>query len=68
MQVFYRRPGENSYREAMFAPNGNEYVARIRGQELNEDGLEYFISALLANDNVITFPAFNPYKQPILLR
>ena len=67
MQVFYRRPGENSYREAMFAPNGNEYVARIRGQELNEDGLEYFISALLANDNVITFPAFNPYKQPILL-
>ena len=67
IQLYYRQAGQNSYTQCMFSPQGNEWVAHIPGKDLTEDGLEYFISALLDNDTVSTFPQFNPYEDPVSL-
>ncbi|MBN1540937.1 hypothetical protein JW992_02245 [candidate division KSB1 bacterium] len=63
-QLYYRRAGDNNFQEIPFSPQGNGWAALIPAGDVTGVGVEYFISALLIDDIVLTYPVYNPYKEP----
>ncbi|HPI72618.1 MAG TPA: hypothetical protein PK843_06935 [bacterium] len=64
VRVYYRNADQTAYRFQPLTPQENEWIALIPGDEVRGPRLQYFISAAVENDLVLTFPAFNPYNRP----
>ena len=65
IKVYYKLSEEESFREADLTPDINRWVGAIPGSTVQGERMFYFISALLDNQSIITYPAYNPYNEPV---
>jgi hypothetical protein len=64
MQVYFKTPDESSYQHIDMHRQADLWSGIIPAEYAQGTLLQYFITALLNNQTVVTFPQFNPYKQP----
>ncbi len=64
VRIYYKTPDENTYRYIDMRPEINAWAGAIPGSEIQGERLQYFISALLSDQNIVTYPESNPYKEP----
>ncbi len=64
MQMYYKTPEQRSYQHINMRKQGDSWSAGIPANQVRGTLLQYFITALLDNQTVITFPQYNPYNQP----
>jgi len=63
--LFYRTPGQHSYREIQMRHAGLSWVGTIPGEYIDDFGIEYAIILLLSNGGTIGFPENEPFENPI---
>ncbi len=63
-KLYYRAEGQTTYHYRQMAPQPGGWVAVIPAVDVRKPRLEYFISAAVENDLVLTWPEFNPYNRP----
>ncbi len=64
MRIYYKYPHQQSYRFRDMRPDIERWIGMIPRNEVTGDRLQYFISAFLDNQVVLTFPDRNPYNNP----
>jgi len=64
MRIYYRRHEQESYRYVEMTPGINQWVGVIPGKDVRGERLQYFLSAYLTSQTIITYPATDPYNQP----
>lgn len=64
VRLYYRQPGQTAYEYLDMLPAGDGYRLTLPRELLERGRLEYFITALLADRQIITHPLLNPYGQP----
>jgi len=64
VRVYYRSADQTTYRFRPLSPQENAWIALIPAEEVRGPRLQYFISAAVENDLVLTYPALNPYNRP----
>ncbi len=64
MRIYYKYPQQQSYRFREMRPDIQRWVGIIPRKEVTGDRLQYFISAFMDNQIVLTFPDRNPYNNP----
>lgn len=64
VRVYFRRPGESSFRFVDMRPGPSGYVGEIPARAVQPPGVQYFLIALLSDQSVMSFPSRNPYGQP----
>jgi hypothetical protein len=64
MRIYYKYPQQQSYRYRDMRPEIDHWVGMIPAAEVTGDRLQYFISAFLDNQAVLTHPENNPYNNP----
>ncbi|NIA29153.1 MAG: hypothetical protein GWP06_04465 [Actinobacteria bacterium] len=64
VRIYYKTPGEDTYRYVDMRPEINTWSGAIPGNDIQGERLQYFISALTSDQNIITYPESNPYKEP----
>ncbi len=64
VRVYYRSADQTTYRFQPLSPQENTWIALIPADEVRGSRLQYFISAAVENDLVLTYPALNPYNRP----
>ncbi|MCH7520387.1 MAG: hypothetical protein IIB42_01645 [Candidatus Marinimicrobia bacterium] len=64
--IYHRVTGQLSYREvAMSQASPGLYVVTLAAADLQEDGLEYYLIAVLEDRSVIAYPTADPAKTPV---
>ena len=64
MQVYFKTSQERNFNHRDMVYSGDSWIASIPGALVQGDRMEYFITALLDNSTVVTFPPSNPYNRP----
>ena len=64
VRIYYKLPEEDSYRFVDMQPDINKWIGAIPGMDVEGERLEYFLNAFLNNQQILTFPEYNPYNQP----
>ncbi len=67
MRLYFRSKNQNSFDYVEMAPGGAGFFAELRPNRFSPPELHYFVLALLADQNVITYPEWNPYGNPIIV-
>ena len=67
LELYYRSISANSYQKLDMQKWNDTWQVVIPAKSVKGEGIEYFISALLGTQSVITWPAFNPYHKPFRL-
>ena len=66
MTIYHRIKGQSSYREiAMSEANPGLYVATLSAIDLQVEGLEYYLIAVLEDESVIAYPMEDPPSHPV---
>lgn len=65
MRLYYKTPGEASYSYVKMQKIGSTYLVELSPTEFSPPQLNYFVLALLEDQSVITYPAWNPYGNPV---
>ncbi|HNW58768.1 MAG TPA: hypothetical protein PKI62_03735 [bacterium] len=63
-RVYYRSESETTYRSIDLASQPPGWQGAIPGRLLRGSTLYYFISVLLDNQSILTWPGVNPYNSP----
>ncbi|MBN2355591.1 hypothetical protein JXO59_05730 [candidate division KSB1 bacterium] len=64
MRIYFKAPQQTSYRFVDMQQGADNWVGQIPSRFVTKDGVQYFITALLDDQSILTFPGFNPYNQP----
>lgn len=62
--VRFRVYGTSEYRIVEAQPEGNRYVARISGEQVEPPAIEFYVIAQLTDGSRLTFPALSPETTP----
>jgi len=65
--IFFRIPGQISFREAEMHLIGLSWIGTIPGEYITDAGVEYAIILVLGNGGTLGFPEDNPFKEPLFI-
>lgn len=68
MRLYYRSQGEQSYDYIEMRQGSVGFFAELSPSRFSLPEVEYFILALLGNQEVVTYPERNPYGSPIAVQ
>jgi hypothetical protein len=63
-KAYFRSEGETVYRSIDLTSQAPGWQGEIPGRFVRTTSLSYFISVLLDNQTILTWPAINPYNNP----
>lgn len=63
-KLYYRSEGQTTYHYRQMVPQPGGWAAEIPAADVRKPVVQYFISAAVENDLVLTWPEFNPYNRP----
>ena len=64
IRIYYRHNDQESFRYEEMNPDVDQWVGTIPASEVYGDRLQYFLSAFLLNETIISYPEINPYNEP----
>jgi len=64
IRIYYKNPEESSYRHQEMIPDVNRWVGIIPGRDVAGERLQYFLTAILDDQSLLTYPEQNPYNDP----
>ncbi|MFQ5676737.1 MAG: hypothetical protein ACE5G1_12640 [bacterium] len=67
MRLYFRAGGDESYEYIEMTESISGYVGQLSMSRFASTTMEYFMLAFLADQNVVTFPASNPYGNPLVV-
>lgn len=65
MRVYYKSQYEDSFRYVEMSPAGAGFLVELSRSQISTGVLQYFILALVGSQEVVTYPALNPYGNPV---
>lgn len=63
-RVYYRNINETTFHQIQMTPEGSSWTATIPAAAVKAPRMQYFISAAVDNETVLSYPEFNPYNRP----
>ena len=66
--LLFRQSGEEGYIDVEMDRTAEGWVGEIPVEYFSSDGLEYYLSATLVDESVLTFPEDNPEEAPLLVQ
>ncbi len=64
MRIYFKSPQQSSYRFVDMQQGPDRWIGQVPARFVTGERLQYFITALLANQTILTFPPTNPYYSP----
>ncbi|MFQ5707671.1 MAG: hypothetical protein ACE5HO_09500 [bacterium] len=68
MRLYYRSEGEQTFNYIEMTRSSTKYFAELDPGEFSPPELQYFILALLTDNSVLTYPNWNPYGNPVVVK
>ena len=67
MRLYFRSDGIESFEYTEMSEGMSGYIGELAPSRFAPPNLEYFILALLTDQEVVTYPKFNPYGNPMIV-
>lgn len=67
MRLYFKSKNQSSYDYVEMSQGGAGFYAELPANRFSPPELNYFILALLNDRNVVTYPEWNPYGNPLLV-
>jgi len=67
MRLYFKSKNQSSYDYTEMSQGGAGFYAELPANRFSPPELNYFVLALLTDRNVVTYPEWNPYGNPLIV-
>ncbi|MBN1996969.1 hypothetical protein JW935_05410, partial [candidate division KSB1 bacterium] len=65
LRVYFKQPEQETFLYEELVPEIDKWTGIIPARYAKGERLQYFISALLENQSIVSYPDYNPYNDPV---